>query len=314
MSNKHTIIGEAPSGEPTWPPDLVPGDDSSEAGASMSRADLEPRLDWSTTGDATTAFHHSRLYSLLSLGFERPDPEFQRALEAGAFSSDLVESAAVVTEDAIAIAESVARLVDDAEELHDEWVSLFGVEEGRTVSPYELTYLPGPLMTNIRKLADLSGFYEAFGLEVNPRWNDRRDHLCYLLEFLATLSIREAYLRVEGDDRGVAIVCDARCQFLEDHLGRWYWRFTDEVSQRTDGFYAVLADLLAAVVEDEIGRFELEPAWVPDDPEVTEWTEDIFGDSGRDCGGCGVTPQSVDGGPESQWTPSRSEENANRES
>jgi hypothetical protein len=143
-------------------------------------------------------------------------------------------------------------------------------------------------MTNVRKLADLSGFYEAFDLEIAPGRNDRRDHVCFLLEFAGILSLREAHLRLEGDDEGVAIVGDARRQFLEDHLGRWYWRFADEVSQHSTGFYATLADLLAALLDDEIERLGLDPEWVPDDPQVTEWTEDVFGDSGRSCGGCGA--------------------------
>lgn len=60
-------------------------------------------------------------------------------------------------------------------------------------------------------------------------------------------------------------------------------------------FYAALADLLAALVEYDIERFALDPDWVPDDPEVLEWNEDVFGDSGRSCGGCGMDTEGIDG-------------------
>lgn len=297
--SKDTILGSPPSGNLPGPDNVVPGEGRKEgyvpeADASIE-ADEDETLDWNALGDETTAFHRSRLYSLLALGFERPGEEFQLAVEDGAFCTDLVESARVIDDDVEEMALAVGTHVDDADALHDEWVGLFGVEEGITVSPYELTYMPGPLMTNVRKLADLSGFYEAFDLEVAPERNDRRDHLCFLLEFLGQLSLREAYLRTEEDDEGVAIVGDARCQFVEEHLGRWYWRFADEVSKHDDGFYAALADLLAALLEDEIDRLDLDPEWVPDDPNVAEWTEDVFGDSGRGCGGCGGSPQALDG-------------------
>jgi len=246
-------------------------------------------------GDPTTAFHRGRLYSLLALGFDRPGEPFQGAVDAGAFGADLVDSAAVVGDEVGEAAPAVASAVDDADVLHGSWASLFGVEEGVTVSPYELTYLPGPLVTNVRKLADLCGFYEAFGLEVAPEKNDRRDHLCFLLEFLGQLSLREAYLRTEGDDEGVAVVADAYRQFVEAHLGRWYWRFGDEVRDHGAGFYAALADLLEALLDEEVDRLGVDPDPVPDDPMAAEWTEDVFGDSGRGCGGCGVTPSAVDG-------------------
>ncbi len=131
--------------------------------------------------------------------------------------------------------------------------------------------------------------YEAFDLSLADEGTDRGDHVCYLTEFLSALCLREASLRERGDDEGVAIVVDARRSFLEDHLGRWYWRLADEVGSHDDGaFYAALAELLAALVEHEIETLDLDPDWVPDDPEVTEWNEDVFGDAGRGCGGCGA--------------------------
>ena len=247
--------------------------------------------------DVGAAFHRGRAYSLLGLGFARPDATVEAALADGAIPDDLRASAAAVDRAVGRVAAALEAHLDDADDLGDEWVGLFGLEAGVPVSPYELTYLPGPLVTNVRKLADLNGFYRAFGLEIAPEGRDRGDHLCYLLEFLGRLSMREAALRKERDAAGVAVCVDARRQFLEDHLGRWYWRFADEVGRHGDGFYPALADVLAALVETEVDRLDLEPDWVPDDPGVTEWTSDVFGDAGRDCGGCGVGPGSPAAGP-----------------
>ncbi|GAB3667671.1 TorD/DmsD family molecular chaperone [Halopiger thermotolerans] len=282
----NTILGGPPSAD---------GTDGADGSTDEPTADEEQAAAVATDppGDLETAVHRSRLYSLCSLGFDRPGDDFAAAREAGAYDEELRESAAVIGEDVATAAAAVADALEGADhrDLHDQWASLFGVEEGVTVSPYELTYLPGPLMTNVRRLADIRGFYEAFDLAVAEGKTDRGDHVCFLTEFLSHLSHREAALRLAGDDEGVAVVVDARRSFLEDHLGRWYWRFADEVGDHDDGelaVYAALAELLAALVEREVEQLDLDPDWVPDDPQVTEWNEDVFGDTGRGCGGCGV--------------------------
>ena len=282
----NTILGGPPSGT-----EHAPG-----AGSQSAAPREDPLDEFVEAGDANVAFHRGRLYSLVALGFERPGEEFETALAEGAFTDELRESAEVVGGPVAGAAEMVCdQLAEcDHDTLHGEWASLFGVEEGLTVSPYQLTYLPGPLMTTVRQLADLRGFYEAFGLSIVEGYNDRADHICFLTEFASHLCGREAYLRMEGDREGVRVVVGAQRGFFEDHLGRWYWRFADEVSKRDDGFYAALGDLLATLVEAEIDRLDLEPDWVPDDPEVIEWTEDVFGDSGRSCGGCGADAEGMD--------------------
>ena len=257
--------------------------------------DADPRDPAAVPGDTETAIHRSQLYALLSLGLERPGDDFAAAVADGAFENPLVESATAIDGTVADAARAVSEVVTDRDALHGDWASLFGVEEGLTVSPYELTYIPGPLMTNVRGIADIRGFYEAFGLGISEGQNDRADHVCFQTEFLGHLAEREAVLREHGDAEGVEVVVDAQRSFLEDHLGRWYWRLTDEVSKRDDGgFYAALAELLAALVEHEVERFELDPDWVPDDPAVTEWNEDVFGDTGRGCGGCGADTEGMD--------------------
>ncbi|TYL37795.1 dehydrogenase [Natronococcus pandeyae] len=253
--------------------------------------DADRRLD-PPPGDATTALHRARLYSLLALGLERPGGD--GGLETCDITA-LVDAAAAIDGTVEDAATTVSDHLTDTTGLADRWASLFGVEEGHTVSPYELTYLPGPLLTNVRQLADIRGFYDAFGLEVGEEMPYRGDHICYLTEFLGHLCLREAHLRRAGDDEGVAVVVDARRTFVEDHLGRWFWRFAGDVSAHDDGVYAALADLLAALVEDEIATLDLDPEWVPDTLEVTEWNEGIFGETGRGCGGCGADASGLDG-------------------
>jgi DMSO reductase family type II enzyme chaperone len=303
--SENTIFGKERTETDEEPQDA--GTRATEAG-SQSGADAGPgdsEVSASPAdhpGDAETAFQRARLYALLALGFERPGDDLAAAVDEGAYCTDFAEAAEALDEDVAEAALAVGAHVADPDALYDDWAPMFGVEEGYSVSPYELTYLPGPLVTNVRRLADINGFYEAFDLEVDSENNDRGDHICFQLEFLSHLCLREATLRQAGDGRGVGVVVDAQQQFLEDHLGRWFWRFTDEVSVTGEGFYAALADALAALVEYEIDRLELDPEWVPDDPEVEEWTEGVFGDSGRGCGGCGINPDNTDA-PADEYNP-----------
>lgn len=247
---------------------------------------------------AEEAFHRSRLYSLVSLALDRPGEEHRRVMDDGVFFEHLSESAAIYGgPDVRRAAEDVTERFAGVSRHRREWASLFGIEEGVTVSPYELTYLPGPLMTTVRKLADIKGFYRAYGLRIADSERDRGDHVVFQTEYLGHISLREATLRDEGDTEGVHIVTETRKSFIEDHLGRWYWRFTEEVSKHDDeGFYASIAALLATILEREIELLDADPEWVPDDPAVVEWNEGAFGDSGRDCGGCGGTPDGAESG------------------
>lgn len=268
------------------------GTDSATRAQTMAQE--EPTVDQEIidAADPVEAYHRSRLYSLLSLLLDRPGDDHEEIVEDGVFAEHLQESARIYGDEKLArAAERVLEAYTEFDEHRHEWASLFGVEEGVTVSPYQLTYLPGPLMTTVRELADMKGFYQAFDLQIADSERDRGDNIIFQTEFLGHLSLREALLREEGKREGVEVVVEARRSFLEDHLGRWYWRFAEEVSKQDDsGFYAALAEFLAILVETEIETLDLDPKWVPDDPAVTEWNEGVFGESGRSCGGCGSDP------------------------
>ncbi|MXR50972.1 dehydrogenase [Halovenus sp. WSH3] len=266
------------SGTPTQRPGPEASEESELTGVPTYEAAPENAVD------------RARLYSLCSLALDRPGDQLTAMLSADEFGPELLDAAGGLDDpDLTRAAEQVADVAADSEgdELYGQWGSLFGIEEGVTVSPYELTYLPGPLMTATRELADIAGFYKAFDLTIADGENDRKDHVIFQTEFLSDLALREAELKRRGDDEGIEIVVGARRAFVEEHLGRWYWRFAEEVNKQDGGFYAAVANLLAVVVETEIDRLDVDPDWVPDDPEVIEWNEDLFGDSGRGCGGCG---------------------------
>lgn len=238
--------------------------------------------------------HVGRLYNLLALGFDRPSEQLTDELRSGSFGSILVESAAVcaksdngqthrvettagetndgdarnrLLERAAAVAEAAPTDEAGLETLRSTYADAFGFEHGGRISQYQVEYSPRTLLTSTTVLADIAGFYEAFGLSKVDGNRDRVDHLCLELEFAAYVSLQAATLSEAGDEEGFDIVRDARASFLEDHLGRWIPRFREAVIEETDSaFYQSLAAFGCDLVAADCHLLGAEPTVFPEDP------------------------------------------------
>jgi len=88
------------------------------------------------------------------------------------------------------------------------------------VPAYETSYGPAPGAAGGQtfQMADIAGFYHAFGFEVRGQ---RPDHIAPELEFVALTLAKEAYARLSGEAEGGEICAEAREKFLAEHLCRW---------------------------------------------------------------------------------------------
>ncbi len=143
-----------------------------------------------------------------------PDADFRPAVEAllatGAIERESVDALTAVLHD------------DDPDEVRSEYVALFDHGADRTPL-YETEYGRMRGMSKGPELADLNGFYRAFGLLAadGSQHHEMGDHLGVELEFYSVLLARQARLLELADAEGVEIVEDARRKFLADHLGRF---------------------------------------------------------------------------------------------
>lgn len=103
----------------------------------------------------------------------------------------------------------------DLEQLAGRWVRWFDL--GR-VAPYEGSNIPSTAGGITPRLADIAGFYRAFGMTVS---DDRPDHIVAQLEFLALTLLAEADATERGDDEQAEISASATRSFLRDHIGGW---------------------------------------------------------------------------------------------
>jgi DMSO reductase family type II enzyme chaperone len=166
-------------------------------------------------------------------------------------------------------------------ELTDTFVELFGHTVRGACPPYESEYGKAEIIQQASELADIQGFYEAFGLRIVEGAHERIDHACVECEFMSALAAREAHAFEEGSEEARLVMTGAQASFLADHMGRWVVAFGRRLQDADEaGFYGHVGALAARFVQIECERFD-----VPCGPEFLELKEsDPVNDRCMQCG------------------------------
>ncbi len=143
--------------------------------------------------------------------------------------------------------------------LRHAYIDLFDRGKGRT-SLYESEYGRMRGAAKGQTLADVAGFYRAFGLSLAPDVADALDHIAIELEFYALLLTKEAALSRASDDEGVEIVRDARAAFLREHLGAFANALASSASAQGHTIYGPLFRWTADLVTHECTDLGVEAA------------------------------------------------------
>jgi TorA maturation chaperone TorD len=113
----------------------------------------------------------------------------------------------------------------EADVLAGRWVRWFDL--GR-VAPYEGSNVPATSAGVTPRLADIAGFYAAFGVRAHQ---NRPDHVVAELEFMAYLLAAEADARASRRPVAAETAADAARIFLRDHLGAWIGLWSSRVDE-----------------------------------------------------------------------------------
>jgi len=207
------------------------------------------------------------VYRVLSVGFQAPTHERLEEMRVGD-RFDILARAIEVLNPGAPLTAAVARLravsARTAGELSSAYWRLFGHTTRGLVCAFETEYGPENNFQQPQQLADLAGYYLAFGLRPRPTVETRPDHIACECEFMDFLSRKQALLlnRLAGAravEETLTTTDLAVKSFLRDHLGRFGRAFAARLaSEDHDGFYAGLAGLLLAFVSHECARVGVE--------------------------------------------------------
>lgn len=206
------------------------------------------------------------VYRMLSIGFQAPTCE--RLDQIGARDGFRVVTAALElllpAHEASAAARLALLTLPDVEALSGRYWHLFGHTTRGPVCACETEYGPDNGFHQPQQLADISGYYLAFGLRPRAAGEARSDHIACECEFMDFLSRKQARLldREDADPGGaetLEVTGKAERSFLRDHLGRFGRAFAARVAAEDgDGYYGALGRLLLAFIDAECARVGVE--------------------------------------------------------
>lgn len=186
---------------------------------------------------------------------ERNLPELQQALERLGNGSELLGEVA-----------SLCELLDECaiDRLRTAYHAAFDESSGSRCAPTEMDQLGGApqlQLTRTFEMADVAGFYRAFGVDVEAG-RERVDHITAELEFMNLLAVKEAVaLQEEGEGEHAEICRNASRAFLRDHLQRWAPRLGECLDEsEADPVYRFAGRLLRGFIALDAEQIDAENA------------------------------------------------------
>lgn len=165
------------------------------------------------------------------------------------------------------------------QELNTEYERTFGLLVSSPHPPYEMEYVAGKLVFQRGQLlADVAGFYRAFGWRPAEGHRERPDHVALELEFMAVLSeqqtrarqaFRAAYarrdmLQASKAAEQAAVCWQAQQRFLAAHLAWWVPAFGRLLTaHHPKGFYAAAGRFVRALLPLDRALLGVAPASGP---------------------------------------------------
>jgi TorA maturation chaperone TorD len=144
-------------------------------------------------------------------------------------------------------------------------------------SPHETEY-ERDTFSKAAQLADVAGFYNAWGLQTSDTRRTMPDFIGTELEFLAMVTRREAYATLRGWANRRKVARESAQSFMQTHPGRWVNAFAADLREVTADsaagrFYSAIARLVEQFVVMDVAASGVLPAALsarvprPDDDE-----------------------------------------------
>lgn len=161
----------------------------------------------------------------------------------------------------------------EREELEASHVRVFTLSCSPDVPTFETAFLSNDPIQQTMRMADIAGFYRAWGVDpAEPGW--RPDDISVELEFMGYLCRKQVHAAEHMGAPRVAQARKAQRTFLQEHLGRWGAPLGRRISSRAmaEPFYFAVGDALSEWLDLECERLETGPINRVDEPQMT-WDE-----------------------------------------
>lgn len=164
------------------------------------------------------------------------------------------------------------------DDLRSEYIAIF--DQAKSLNPlYETEYGRERAMFKANELSDISGFYRAFGFEINmDSGREMIDHVSVELEFYSLMMMKQIYLAQENNTEGVEVVKDGMSKFMTSHLGRFVPSILEREGTKNSAFYSQVFHWVDAIVKTECSR-------IGSNPEIVGWFNSQVQDERISCGG-----------------------------
>lgn len=200
------------------------------------------------------AIARAAAYTLFAHAFAYPDAERLTALREAA--NDVIEFGESLLLMRLATIAREAR----QESLEPVYVTLTTFSSSPDCPAFESAYFGNEPIRQTQRMADIAGFYRAFGVDATAG-GFRPDELPVELEFMAFLCMKEAYAVEHLGAPRAGQARKAQRVFLAEHLGRWAGVFGRKIAQQAPPghLYSLAGETLSSWLKGECERTGITP-------------------------------------------------------
>ena len=196
----------------------------------------------------------STLYGFVSTLFSDPESEKFSMMKNPEFQKMVLNSCSQFDEnnesELSGAFQKVISMVNELnrETIQNENVDIFGHTLSKQTAPYALEHLKSTdVFFRTQKLADLNGFYQAFGMEVECV--ERADHIATQTEFLSYLILKELVAIKKNLEEEIEICQKAFIDFHQEHFFDWAKMFSENLIEKVEGeFYPAAGKFLWGLI------------------------------------------------------------------
>jgi DMSO reductase family type II enzyme chaperone len=243
------------------------------------------------------AIGRGAIYMLIAHALAYPSDQRLAALCDG-----LAPSLSEIETGDLALDESIAALLSQlatpTQDLRAAHVQQFTLITSPDCPAHETAYSERDAFRQAQQMADIAGFYRAWGFDIGGAERERPDQICVELEFMALLARKEAQALERGLNDALTECRRSQALFLSEHLGCWGASLGRRIAgQAAAPFYEAAGHLLATWLDTDLQRLAVEPSRLLDEPlpQPPPETDEDCGPEGSIAGGAnGDEPTFID--------------------